>query len=85
MSHPSAGAASGPCTADRQALAGVLAADLRDRWHRRGLLLRRGADANAKSDDGRTPLLAVTAGHPSYAVDKMLLDHGAKPSVAVPT
>lgn len=49
------------------------------------LLLRAGADPNSKTDDGRTPLLAATAGFPSYAVVKLLLDHGAKPNVAVPT
>jgi ankyrin repeat protein len=49
------------------------------------LLLRAGADPNLKSDDGRTALLAATAGHPSYAVVKLLLDHGAKPSHTVPS
>jgi ankyrin repeat protein len=42
------------------------------------ILLDRGADVNARSDDMRTPLL-IAAGRPGgSAVVKLLLDHGAK-------
>lgn len=48
------------------------------------LLLDRGAKADVKSDDGRTPLL-IAAGQPgASAVVKLLLDHGANPSVKAP-
>jgi ankyrin repeat protein len=42
------------------------------------LLLSRGANANAKADDGRTPMdLAQDHGHDAVAA--LLLDHGAGP------
>ena len=44
-------------------------------------LLENGADANARSDDGRTPLLIAADQYGSSQVVKLLLDHGAKPSV----
>lgn len=45
------------------------------------LLVERGADVNARSDDGRTPVL-ITAGHRgSVEALRFLLDRGAKPSV----
>ncbi|HET9783843.1 MAG TPA: ankyrin repeat domain-containing protein, partial [Terriglobales bacterium] len=48
------------------------------------LLIAGGADVNARSADGRTPLL-IAAGLPGgTAVVRMLLDHGAKPSVEAP-
>ena len=45
------------------------------------LLLKRGAEVNAKSDSGRTPLLIAAGRFGSAAVVKLLLDHGADPSV----
>jgi len=45
------------------------------------LLLKGGADANARSDNGRTPLLSATVRVGSADVVKLLLDHGANPSV----
>ena len=45
------------------------------------LLLKAGADSNARSDDGRTPLLSATGRPGCGDVVKLLLDHGAKPSV----
>jgi ankyrin repeat protein len=48
------------------------------------LLLESGADANARSDDGRTPLLIAAGRVGSGAVVKLLLDHGANPSVTGP-
>jgi ankyrin repeat protein len=45
------------------------------------LLLKSGADPNARSADGQTPLL-IAAGRPGASeVVKLLLDHGADPSV----
>jgi ankyrin repeat protein len=46
------------------------------------LLLEHGADANGRSDDGRTPLLIAAGRYGSSAVVKLLLDHGANPSVS---
>lgn len=48
------------------------------------LLLARGAEADAKSDDGRTPLMIASALQGSSAVAKLLLDKGANPSVSGP-
>jgi len=48
------------------------------------LLLEAGADANARSDDGRTPLMVAEGRHGSSAVVKLLLDHGADPSAKSP-
>src|SRR5262249_31738952 len=45
------------------------------------LLLTSGADANARSDDARTPLLSATGCVGAGEVVKLLLDHGANPSV----
>src|SRR5204862_5127345 len=45
------------------------------------LLLESGADANARSADGQTPLLIATGRFGASDVVKMLLNHGADPSV----
>src|SRR5580704_8223302 len=45
------------------------------------LLLEKGADANARSDDGRTPLMIASGQYGAGPVVKLLLDHGANPSV----
>ncbi len=45
------------------------------------LLLEKGADANARSDDGRTPLMIASGQYGASAVVKLLLEHGANPSV----
>jgi ankyrin repeat protein len=45
------------------------------------LLLKNKADPNARSDDGRTPLLSATGWVGSGEVVKLLLEHGADPSV----
>lgn len=45
------------------------------------LLLENGGDANARSDDGRTPLIIAADQYGASPVVKLLLDHGAKPSV----
>ena len=44
-------------------------------------MLKAGADSNARSDDGRTPLLSATGRPGCGDVVKLLLAHGAKPSV----
>jgi len=44
------------------------------------LLVEHGADVNASSNDGRTPLLIATIRAGSTDVVKLLLDHGADPS-----
>jgi ankyrin repeat protein len=49
------------------------------------LLLKRGADVNALSEDGRTPLLIATGYHGAGEVVKLLLEHGADPSVKAPS
>jgi len=48
------------------------------------LLLDRGAKAEAKSDDGRTPLLIAAGQSGASGVVRLLLDHGANPSVKAP-
>jgi len=45
------------------------------------LLFEKGADANARSDDGRTPLMIAAGQYGAAPVVKLLLDHGANPSV----
>jgi ankyrin repeat protein len=45
------------------------------------LLLDHGADVNARSDDNRTPLLIAAGWYGASAVVKLLLAHGANPSV----
>lgn len=45
------------------------------------LLLQAKAHVEARSDDGRTPLLSATGRPGCSEVVKLLLDHGAKPSV----
>jgi ankyrin repeat protein len=47
-------------------------------------LVEHGADVNAKSDDGRTPLLIAAGIYGASPVVKLLLEHGAKPSVKAP-
>ena len=63
---------------DAGATALMWAADDADKTR---LLLEHGADANARSDDGRTPLVIAAGQYGSSPVVKLLLDHGAKPSV----
>jgi ankyrin repeat protein len=48
------------------------------------LLLEHGADADARSEDGRTPLLIAADQYGASPVVKLLLDHGANPSVQAP-
>jgi ankyrin repeat protein len=49
------------------------------------LLIKSGADVHACSDDGRTPLL-IAAGRPgANDVVRLLLEHGADPSVVAPS
>jgi ankyrin repeat protein len=48
------------------------------------LLVEHGADVNAKSDAGRTPLLIAAGRFNNAPVVKLLLDHGANPSVKSP-
>ena len=47
------------------------------------LLIDAGADVNARSDDGQTPLLIGTGHFGAGPVVKLLLDHGADPTVKV--
>ena len=42
-----------------------------------GLLIGKGADVNARSKQGRTPLLIAAASEPRPAIVKLLLDSGA--------
>jgi ankyrin repeat protein len=49
-----------------------------DDFEKTRLLLKAGADANARSNDGRTPLLSATGRAGCADVVKLLLDHGAK-------
>lgn len=49
------------------------------------MLIRSGANVNARSDDGRTPLLIAASRPGAYAVVQLLLDHKANPSVVVNT
>jgi ankyrin repeat protein len=48
------------------------------------LLIEAGADVNARSEDGRTPLIIAATRYGSSQIVKLLLDHGANPSVKVP-
>ncbi len=48
------------------------------------LLVEHGADVNAKSSDSRTPLLIASGRYGAAPVVKLLLDHGANPSVHSP-
>ena len=45
------------------------------------LLLDHGADPNAASDEGQTPLLIAAARPGAAPVVKLLLDHGAEPAI----
>ncbi|MEX2137786.1 MAG: ankyrin repeat domain-containing protein [Pirellulales bacterium] len=49
------------------------------------LLLKSGADVNARSADGRTPLLIATGYFGCGEIVRLLLDHGADPSVKAPS
>jgi ankyrin repeat protein len=48
------------------------------------MLLEHKADANARSNDSRTPLLIAAGRNGSNAVVRLLLDHGADPLVKAP-
>lgn len=49
-----------------------------------GLLVEHGADVNARSAEGITPLIVAAGWFGSSPVLKLLLDHGANPSAASP-
>ena len=49
------------------------------------VLLESGADVNARSNDGRTPLFVATTRHGAAPVVKLLLDRGADPKVSGPS
>ena len=49
------------------------------------LLVRRGADVNARSADGRTPLMIASAWPGGTAAARVLLEHGANPGVKGPS
>src|SRR5262249_55134793 len=48
------------------------------------LLVDRGADVNARSDEGRTPLLIASRLHGAAPIVTLLLEYGADPSAACP-
>src|SRR5262249_22236619 len=54
-----------------------------DNFEKTSLLVAAGADVNARSDDGQTPLLIAASYYGSKDVVKLLLDRGADPSIKV--
>ena len=55
-----------------------------DDLEKTSLLIDAGSDVNAKSDDGRTALIVAVGKFGSGPIVKLLLDHGANPSVKIP-
>ena len=52
---------------------------------RMNILIKAGADVNVKSEDGRTALLIASGRSNAGPLVKLLLEHGANPSVTVPS